>query len=218
MRSIGLIFTIIFICSGQVQAKFNFPTIEEAVESADLVVIGTLRFNSTRVLETQIEHQGVIEVEAWLFGSLSDEKRRTSSIRNEVAVSWFDSTIFACRYEPPKNKKGIWLIRYAEEPMVLALYPGSFFELGNRGKVEQLIGDSAKIPDSFLSDKLAAKPPNTLRLDGFRGLWQFETGFVSIDGWSFTRALIVILIAIFLYQFLFKDRIRIKVKNEKKKA
>ncbi|HEX8246611.1 MAG TPA: hypothetical protein VF599_00375 [Pyrinomonadaceae bacterium] len=197
-------------------AKLLFVPLKEAVNSSDLIVVGTLKGISETNEEGTIYGKGEIFVERFMAGNVSTSKGVTLKAGDRLQLNYIES--FSCVYGSHKrieNEKGIFLLTLNQSAEIQS---EDFRSLESLKEIERFLKQGGKSGKVF---KTIKTPDETAGRDSQIGLVEnssdriSEISFCAYSVQPKTKyypfsALLVILASISFYYLLYRSRFKIR--------
>ena len=147
------IILIFAILQSTAWARFAMLPLKDAVESSDLIVMGTLA-EVKEYTENKMDYgSGTITVEKVLYGKLPAKEKK-------LTLVWSNPTGLTCprvEHKHEENKKGIWLLKLQKDEKVRADHPMRFLPLDKVDEVKKLLPKPSETvkssPDNSSSNK-----------------------------------------------------------------
>ena len=134
LMNYALSLMLLLLLPGAAASEWIVISLESAVNTSDLIVIGTLHDVSEETRDGMDYGSGRITVDEVLWGNTEPGQKLTLVWQNESNV--------ACprvEHREHRNRQAIWLLTLGPEGKVAADNPGRFVSIDKRAKVQELL-------------------------------------------------------------------------------
>ncbi len=139
MKNLFMAYLFILVFSTISFGKFLILPLEERIQNADLIVIGTLESVSARETYNFNYYQGNLVIEKIIFGNVKTTQGLQLTTKDKLQVKWQNSNMVSCRLMFAENYKKIWFLQMDAEGNIESLTPSSTTSLDDIAEINKLL-------------------------------------------------------------------------------